>query len=160
MANISRLFQLYLVLPMLVPLGPLGMGFASAQDVSQAPMQQPTAQGGHDAAASGPGGIDPALTREFSLQQLLGNLPQGAMESSPGGGAPPQAAGPNRYLHTTLRVVNASAPRGCGYADWNCMTNLCRADLGSASWRGWAGCHRSNGSWICYFECGLVEQVF
>jgi hypothetical protein len=133
---------------------------ARGQDASQPPSQEPTGRSGAaGSAAGGPSGIDPTLTREFGIQQLLGNLPPGQMDTAPGAG-PPQAAGPSRYQYTTLRVVNTSAPRGCGYADWNCMTNLCRSDLGSTAWRGWAGCWRSDGNWICYFDCEQVKDVF
>ncbi len=64
-----------------------------------------------------------------------------------------------RYLYTTLRVVSKSANRGCGYANWNCMTNLCKKDLGTTAWRGWAGCWKKD-SWICYFECGQRRDAF
>lgn len=69
------------------------------------------------------------------------------------------AAG-SRYLYTTLRVINNGSSRGCGYANWNCMTNLCKSDLGdSSAWRGWAGCWRHD-AWICYFECGQRRNAF
>ena len=65
----------------------------------------------------------------------------------------------HRYIYTTLRVTTDGAPRGCGYADWNCMANLCKAELGSASWRGWAGCFRRD-AWLCLFECGQICPLF
>jgi hypothetical protein len=108
-------------------------GPALAQDVSQAP--EAPIGAAHEASSSGPGGMDPAVARKFGIQGLLGTLPEG-MAATVTGEAPPEAAGPDRYLYTTLRVVNASGTRGCGYADWNCMTNLCKTDLGSAAWRG------------------------
>jgi hypothetical protein len=67
---------------------------------------------------------------------------------------------PKRYTYTTLRVTNRGNTRGCGYADWSCMTNLCKKDLGSLAWRGWSGCHKSGSSWLCVFECGQVRQTF
>ena len=65
-----------------------------------------------------------------------------------------------RFLYTTLRVINNGNPRGCGYSDWNCMTNLCKADLSSVGWRGWSGCQSSGGAWLCLFECGQVRPLF
>jgi photosystem II stability/assembly factor-like uncharacterized protein len=64
------------------------------------------------------------------------------------------------YIYTTLRVTNSGSTRGCGYANWSCMTGLCRSDLGSSAWRGWAGCHKSGSSWLCVFECGMVRETF
>jgi hypothetical protein len=77
------------------------------------------------------------------------------------GTPPPPPPGKDRYLYTTLRVITNGSPRGCGYADWTCMTNLCKSDLQDTSaWRGWAGCWRKDNSYQCYFECGQVKQFF
>jgi hypothetical protein len=125
----------------------------------QGPSQAPISHN-EGTAASGPGGLDPSVARQFGLEQLFGNLPSGQVATAPPSPSLPQPAGPTHYINDTLRVINDGAPRGCGYSDWNCMTNLCKADLGSAAWRGWAGCYRSGGVWICYFECGRVADVF
>lgn len=67
----------------------------------------------------------------------------------------------DRYIHNTLRVITSSAPRGCSIADWNCMKNICKADLGPTAWRGWAGCDpNANNEFICYFECSQMRRVF
>jgi hypothetical protein len=66
----------------------------------------------------------------------------------------------SRYLYTTLRVTTSGANRGCGVSDWNCMTRLCKADLGQSAWRGWAGCWRDGNNFICYFECGQSRTAF
>jgi hypothetical protein len=72
----------------------------------------------------------------------------------------PGATAGTRYLYTTLRVVTNGAARGCGYADWACMSRLCKSDLrDNSAWRGWAGCWKRN-SWICYFECGQRRDAF
>ena len=139
----------------------LATSIAFGQDASQPPSVDTLGRGGVGAAGaalSGPSGLEPALTREFGIQQLLGNLPRGQTDIVPRPEVP-QPAGPNRYQYTTLRVVNSGAPRGCGYSDWNCMTNLCKADLGSTAWRGWAGCWSSDGNWICYFDCEQVKDA-
>lgn len=65
-----------------------------------------------------------------------------------------------RYLYTSLRIISSSASRGCGVNDWNCMTNLCKADLGQSAWRGWAGCWKSGSGYTCNFECGQVKDMF
>lgn len=66
-----------------------------------------------------------------------------------------------RYLYTTLRIISSSASRGCGVYNWNCMTNLCKADLNSQSaWRGWAGCWKEGSSYTCNFECGQIRKMF
>jgi hypothetical protein len=66
-----------------------------------------------------------------------------------------------RYFYNTLRVITNSSPRGCGVSNWNCMTNLCKADLNDQSaWRGWAGCWQKGGTYICYFECSQFKQFF
>jgi Zn-dependent metalloprotease len=71
------------------------------------------------------------------------------------------SGGKDRYLFTTLRVIASGATRGCGYSDWNCMTQLCRGDLqDNSAWRGWAGCYRDGGNFQCYFECGQVRKFF
>lgn len=65
-----------------------------------------------------------------------------------------------RYLYTTLRVTTNTSTRGCGYANWNCMTRLCKKDLrDNTAWRGWAGCWKRK-SWVCYFECGQRRNAF
>jgi hypothetical protein len=64
------------------------------------------------------------------------------------------------YLYTTLRVVSSGGPRGCSYGNWDCMTSLCRADIGASAWRGWAGCQKIGSSWLCLFECGQVRKYF
>jgi len=77
------------------------------------------------------------------------------------GQAPPPPPQKTSYLHTTLRVVNNGNPRGCSYANWNCMTNLCKSDLQDQNaWRGWAGCWQKNNNYICYFECGQTRKFF
>ena len=74
------------------------------------------------------------------------------------GGPPPPGKG--RYLYTTLRVITNGSPRGCSYANWTCMTNLCKSDLQDTSaWRGWAGCWRDGDNYQCYFECGHVKRA-
>jgi len=70
-------------------------------------------------------------------------------------------SGENRYVYTTLRVIGDGSSRGCSYADWTCMANLCKSDLQDASaWREWAGCWRRDNNYQCYFECGQVKPVF
>jgi len=127
-----------------------------AQDASEPPESPPSDEG---ASASPPDGLDPQLVSEFGLEALIGNPPTD-ISASVGAETPPVPAGADRYLSSTLRVVNSGSPRGCSYANWACMTNLCKSDLGSAAWRGWAGCQKSGSSWICYFECGLVRNSF
>ena len=69
--------------------------------------------------------------------------------------------GKDRYLYATLRVITNGSPRGCSYANWTCMTNLCKSDLQDTSaWRGWAGCWQSGNNYQCYFECGQVKRFF
>jgi leucyl aminopeptidase len=73
----------------------------------------------------------------------------------------PSPSGENRYVYTTLRVIGNDSSRGCSYADWTCMANLCKSDLQDTSaWRAWAGCWRRDSNYECYFECGQVKPVF
>ncbi len=72
---------------------------------------------------------------------------------------PPPPPVADRYIYTTLRVITAGASRGCGVSDWDCMTRLCRQDLSSAAWRGWAGCNPEGSDFICYFECAEVRRT-
>ena len=65
----------------------------------------------------------------------------------------------DRYLYTSLRVISSSAPRGCRVNDWNCMTRLCKRDLGAEAWRAWAGCWNRGARFTCNFECGLVRGL-
>ncbi len=76
------------------------------------------------------------------------------------GTPPPPPTTKNRYIYTTLRVITNGANRGCGYSDWNCMTQLCKKDLGTTAWRGWAGCYRDGSNFQCYFECGQTKTLF
>jgi hypothetical protein len=66
----------------------------------------------------------------------------------------------DQYIYNSLRVITKNAPRGCNSADWQCMTNLCKADLGQSAWRGWAGCDSDNNDFICFFECSQTRKVF
>jgi len=95
----------------------------------------------------------------------IANQFQGQSESvtaAPPQGQPTnlQSLAGNSYIYNTLRVINNSASRGCGSGDWNCMTNLCKADLGSDGWRGWSGCDNFSGGYICFFECSQVKKTF
>jgi hypothetical protein len=76
-----------------------------------------------------------------------------APESAPG--AKPQ------YIQSTLRVIS-NTNGGCSFANWSCMANLCRADLGATAWRGAAGCLRQESphSFICYFECNQYRRTY
>jgi hypothetical protein len=108
--------------------------------------------------AAGPGEVPPEIAA------MLGGMDGGttaiAAPASEEPAAPGASAAGSNYLYSTLRVVNNGNPRGCGYADWNCLSNLCRADLGSTAWRGWAGCWRDGNNYICYFECGQSRAAF
>ncbi len=133
-----------------------------AQDASARPTseQGDIPSGGNDESSlAPPAGLSPELEREFGTEALLGVAPE-MMAQEPGDEPPPEAALPDRYIYTSLRLIRRGSPRGCGYSDWSCLTNLCKRDLGSSAWRGWAGCHRSGSSWICYFECGMVRRTF
>jgi vibriolysin len=66
----------------------------------------------------------------------------------------------NQYFYNSLRVIADGASRGCSSGNWNCMTNLCKVDLGANAWRGWAGCWQKSGKFICYFECSRVAKFF
>lgn len=113
-------------------------------------------------SAAAPEGMPPEIAQLFDDAEASGAAVSVATSEAPADLEPasPGAMVGSRYLYTTLRVINNSAPRGCGYADWNCMTRLCRSDLrDSAAWRGWAGCWRRN-AWICYFECGQRRDAF
>ncbi len=136
----------------------VGLAPVAAQDTSAAPRLEP-GEGENEAGSALPDGLSSDLIGKFGAEELLGISPE-MMAQDLGEEIPPEAALPDRYLYTTLRLVHRGGTRGCGYSDWSCMTNLCKRDLGSLAWRGWAGCHKSGGSWICYFECGLVRNTF
>jgi hypothetical protein len=118
-----------------------------------------TGEADEESLAAPPGGVDPQLIESFGAETIIG-MSEEILEQEPGAGPPAEAAMPNRYVYTTLRVVNRGNTRGCGYANWSCMTNLCKRDLGTSAWRGWAGCHKSGSSWVCYFECGIVRRTY
>jgi hypothetical protein len=114
--------------------------------------------------AAGPAGMSPEIGSLFADATAQGGTVTFAPSEQPAAvgmsGAGASVAG-TRYLYTTLRVTNTGAKRGCGVSDWNCMTNLCRADLADQSaWRGWAGCWRDGDTFICYFECGQIRSAF
>ena len=64
-----------------------------------------------------------------------------------------------QYILNTLRLINQGEPRGCSASNWDCMTNLCKADLGTTAWRGWAGCWTQESAYICYFECSIWKDT-
>jgi hypothetical protein len=114
--------------------------------------------------AAGSGDVAVAPPEPQALQQMA---PQYQPPQSPQQLVPPQQPAPRstlagtKYLFTTLRVVNNGNSRGCNYADWNCMANLCKSDLqDNAAWRGWGGCWREGNNYICYFECGQARSAF
>lgn len=122
---------------------------------------------GAAAGIAGPEGMPPEIAA------MLGGAGSGgagdvaiAPPSQPSDPQPPTrsagaATAATKYLFTTLRVINNGNPRGCSYANWDCMTNLCKTDLqDNAAWRGWAGCWREGSSYICYFECGQTRNAF
>jgi Zn-dependent metalloprotease len=63
------------------------------------------------------------------------------------------------YAFNTLRVITDSSPRGCSLSNWQCMTNLCKADIGTNASRNWAGCWQNGAKWQCYFECTGPRQL-
>jgi hypothetical protein len=107
------------------------------------------------AGSSGPEGIPPEIAA------LLGQAGEGGATTI----APPTAvpdidamsadasAVGSNYIYNTLRAISNGGTRGCSSGDWNCMTNLCKADLGSNSWK-------EGGNFICYFECSAVRAAF
>lgn len=112
--------------------------------------------------SAGPEGVPPEIAQMLGQAALGGGEVTIAPSEQPSGidTAAPGLAG-SRYLFTTLRVVTNGSPRGCGHADWSCMSNLCKSDLQDTSaWRGWAGCWRQDSNYICYFECGQVREAF
>jgi hypothetical protein len=61
------------------------------------------------------------------------------VQSSPGVSAQkptaPSELGKGQYLLTIPHVIGHDNPHGCANAGWDCMTNLCKAELGPASGR-------------------------
>lgn len=112
--------------------------------------------------SSMPDGMPPEISDLFAdAKEQGGTVTIAPSEEMPAGAAEATATAVPRYLYTTLRVITNGASRGCASGNWNCMTNLCKADLQSQSaWRGWAGCWKKNNSYICYFECGQVRNAF
>jgi vibriolysin len=66
---------------------------------------------------------------------------------------------PAGYIYDTLRVIANGNPRGCNVNDYNCMTNICKGDLGASAWRGWGGCYAKGSVFLCNFECSIVKQT-
>jgi hypothetical protein len=124
----------------------------------------PSQAQGASAGASGPDGMPPEIAAMLGGAAGTGDVaiapPSQPTDPQPRQPVAPTAAG-TKYLFTSLRVVNNGNPRGCSYANWDCMTNLCKSDLqDNAAWRGWAGCWRDGNNYICYFECGQTRNAF
>ena len=126
--------------------------------------------GGSEACAQGSDtGVSAPESMPPEIAEMLGEMESTGAEIATAPSDQPQSlqdleagatAAGNRYIYTTLRVITNAAARGCGYANWNCMTQLCRSDMhDNNAWRGWAGCWKRD-SWICYFECGQVRDAF
>jgi hypothetical protein len=77
--------------------------------------------------------------------------------------APKSAPGTKpQYIQSTLRIISNTNSGGCSFANWSCMADLCRVDLGATSWRGAAGClqQETPHSFICYFECNQYRETY
>jgi hypothetical protein len=85
------------------------------------------------------------------------------VQSSPGVSAQkptaPSELGKGQYLLTIPHVIGHDNPRGCTNAGWDCMTNLCKAELGPASGRSDAGCWSQGDLWQCTFACQIYHPV-
>ena len=112
--------------------------------------------------SSTPDGMPAEISDLFAdAEEQGGTVIIAPSEEMPAGAMDANTAATPRYLYTTLRVVTSGSSRGCASGNWNCMTNLCKADLRSQSaWRGWAGCWKKGNNYICYFECGQVRNAF
>jgi hypothetical protein len=69
------------------------------------------------------------------------------------------ALGKGQYLLTIYHVIGHDNPQGCTNAAWDCMTNLCKAELGPASGRSDAGCWSQGDLWQCTFSCEIYHPV-
>ncbi len=97
----------------------------------------------------------------LQAQVISGGAPAATTASTPGEkpAVRPAAAGKPFYIYDTLRVINDTNPKGCSSGNWTCMANLCKTEVGAASWRGDAGCWSQGAKFICYFECGIWREV-
>jgi hypothetical protein len=156
-----------LVLSVPLPSNSQGSGASTAAPQGMPPeiagMFGATSAQGSGASTAAPQGMPPEIAGMFGATSFGGGevtvappeKPARMEVPTPG----PTTAG-SRYLYTTLRVITNGSSRGCSYANWTCMTNLCTSDLGSSAWRGWAGCWRDGSNYICYFECGQQRDAF
>ena len=71
----------------------------------------------------------------------------------------PSALGKGQYLLSLHRVIGHDNPQGCTNGGWDCMTNLCKAELGPASGRSDAGCWSQGYQWQCTFACVIYHPV-
>ena len=71
----------------------------------------------------------------------------------------PAEFGKGQYLLTLYHVIGQDSPQGCSNAGWDCMTNLCKSELGPASGRSDAGCWSQGDSWQCTFSCEIYHPV-
>jgi hypothetical protein len=112
--------------------------------------------------SSGPEGVPPeiaALLGQAGEGGATTIAPPAVVPDLDAASADASAVGSN-YIYNTLRVISNGGTRGCGSSDWTCMANLCKSDLGSSAWRGWAGCWKEGGNFICYFECSQAKSAF
>ncbi|MDD9923736.1 MAG: hypothetical protein OXQ92_15875 [Boseongicola sp.] len=114
-------------------------------------------------SAQGAGSSGPSEMPDEAKQQIDKLGGQATPNSVTAPEAPPvdlSTFSGDKYVYTTLRNITKSNARGCAVNDWACMSRLCKQDLGSNAWRGWAGCNPHNNDFICYFECALVRDAF
>jgi hypothetical protein len=71
----------------------------------------------------------------------------------------PAEFGKGQYLLTLYHVIGQGSPQGCSNAGWDCMTNLCKSELGPTSGRSDAGCWSQGDSWQCTFSCEIYHPV-
>ena len=73
--------------------------------------------------------------------------------------AAPAEFGKGQYVLTVYHVIGQDNPHGCTNAAWDCMTNLCKTELGPASGRSEAGCSSQGSQWQCTFTCTIYHPV-
>jgi hypothetical protein len=72
--------------------------------------------------------------------------------------APPKRAAtdPAMYHYNTMRIITKDSVPACARGDWDCMTNLCKTELGPLAGRNNAGCWSvEGGNFMCIFECTI-----
>ena len=93
----------------------------------------------------------PAYAQNAQSSMKAGDLPTKPLKAL--------TAGKPLYLQTQWKVAGQDSTQGCSYGNWQCLENVCKAQMGQNASRGDAGCWQQGNQWFCHWACYLWAEV-